>query len=70
MIIPLFLLQRPDKIFERSGFDQTFEKLMEGFVFSGPRQQIITQDCAGFWLVYKAHPPVHIGGYVPLDATQ
>jgi hypothetical protein len=20
-----------------------------------------SQDCAGFWFVYKAHPPVHIG---------
>jgi hypothetical protein len=27
-------LQLPDIIFERSGFDQTFEKLMEVFVFS------------------------------------
>ena len=26
----------------------------------GPRQKIITQDCAGFWFGYKAHPPVHI----------
>ncbi|MGB5618781.1 MAG: hypothetical protein WBM78_18195, partial [Desulfobacterales bacterium] len=27
----------------------------------GSRQEIITQDCAGFWFVYKAHPPAHIG---------
>ena len=27
----------------------------------GSRQEIITQDCAGFWFVYKAHPPMHIG---------
>jgi len=27
----------------------------------GSRQKIITQDCAGFWFVYKAHAPVHIG---------
>jgi len=26
----------------------------------GSRQEIIPQDCAGFWFVYKAHPPVHI----------
>ena len=28
------------------------------------------QDCAVFWFVCKAHPPVHIGGYVLVDATQ
>ena len=27
----------------------------------GPRREIITQDCAEFWFVYKAHPPAHIG---------
>jgi hypothetical protein len=26
----------------------------------GRRQEIIPPDCAGFGLVYKAHPPVHI----------
>ena len=26
--------------------------------------------CAGFWFICKAHPPVHIGGYVLVDATQ
>ena len=26
--------------------------------------------CAGFWFVRKAHPPVHISGYVLVDATQ
>ena len=26
----------------------------------GSRQEIIPQDCAGFWFVYKAHPLVHI----------
>ena len=31
-----------------------------GVWFLGPRQEIIAQDCAGFWFVYKAHPPVHI----------
>ena len=29
--------------------------------FQGSRHEIITQDCAGFWFVYKAHPPMHIG---------
>ena len=27
----------------------------------GSRREIITQDFAGFWFVYKAHPPAHIG---------
>ena len=31
---------------------------------------LTVQDCAVFWFVCKAHPPVHIGGYVPVDATQ
>ena len=36
----------------------------------GPRQKINAQDRAVFWLVYKAHPPVHVCGYVLVDATQ
>jgi hypothetical protein len=28
--------------------------------WSGQWKKIIPQDCAGFWYVYKAHPPVHI----------
>ena len=33
------------------------------FCFSilGPRREIITQDGAEFWFVYKAHPPANIG---------
>ena len=31
-----------------------------GVWFLGLRKGIIEQDCAGFWFVYKAHPPVHI----------
>ena len=31
------------------------------FTSLGSRQEIITQDCAEFWFVYKAHPPAHIG---------
>jgi hypothetical protein len=27
---------------------------------SGQWEKIIPEDYAGFWLVYKAHPPVHI----------
>jgi hypothetical protein len=35
---------------------------LSGFVLLmlGSRQEIIPQDCAGFWFVYKAHPLVHI----------
>ena len=29
----------------------------------GSRQDIIVQDCAGFWFVYKAYSPVHIRIY-------
>ena len=39
-------------------------------VFSGSRKKINAPDCAGFWFVCKAHPPVHISGYVLVDATQ
>ena len=30
----------------------------------------IAPDCVGFWFVCKAHPPVHISGYVLVDTTQ
>ena len=33
-------------------------------------EKINAPDCAGFWFVCKAHPPVHINGYVLVDATQ
>ena len=36
----------------------------------GSRKKINTPDCAVFWFVCKAHPPVHICGYVLMDATQ
>ena len=34
------------------------------------RKKINAQDCAVFWVVCKAHPPVHISGYVLVDTTQ
>jgi hypothetical protein len=46
------------------------EGLGPNFAHLGPRQKINAQDRAVFWFVYKAHPPVHISGYVPVDATQ
>ena len=36
----------------------------------GSRKKINAPDCAVFWFVCKAHPPVHISGYVLVDATQ
>ena len=42
----------------------------ELFATLGSRQKINGQDGAVFWFVYKAHPPVHISGYVLVDATQ
>jgi len=38
--------------------------------FLGSRKKINAPDCAGFWFVCKAHPPMHISGYVLVDATQ
>jgi hypothetical protein len=35
----------------------------------GSRKKINVPDSAEFWFVCKAHPPVHIGGYVLVDAT-
>jgi len=34
------------------------------------RTKINAPDCAGFWFTCKAHLPVHISGYVLVDATQ
>ena len=36
----------------------------------GSRKKINAPDCAVFWFVCKAHPPVHISGYALVDATQ
>jgi hypothetical protein len=36
----------------------------------GRRQELIPPDCAECGFVCKAHPPIHIKGYVSVDVTQ
>ena len=38
-----------------------FQRLGNDSDALGSRPEIITQDCAGFWFAYKAHPPMNIG---------
>jgi len=63
-----------DKATEKGLFSLNTKHLLfsltQNFVNAGPRQKINAPDCAVFWFVCKAHPPVHIGGYVVAGATQ